>query len=122
VTLLLADKGKSRERDASLRLERGAVQVVEGAQRLKSAPYNSIVGIFHSRSKEPRWVTPSGTVVPVARVEGGKLSFFKGDRDWVTVRTRSEFISLRAGSSSVDRVIAALEARTGLKAIHAPRN
>jgi serine/threonine-protein kinase len=122
IGVLMVEGGKARERDASLRLTSGAMQIVQGAQRLKNAPYGSIVAIFHSRSKEPQWVTPDGAVVPVAKVEGGRLRLFGGNRDWVTVRTRSGFISLRTATSAVTKVVAALEARTGLKAIRAAAN
>jgi len=119
IRLLVFDAGKSSERPASLRLADGSVQILQGEERLKSAPYSAILAIFHSRSKEPRWVTPSGVVVPVTKVDGRKLAFFKGDPDWLTVRTKNEFISLRTDSSSLTSVIAALESRTGLKVIRA---
>ncbi len=119
IAIVMVDDGKPRERDASLHLREGAVQVLDGAQRLKNAPYAGIIAIFYSRSKEPRWVTPSGAVVPVVKMEGSRLRLFGGNRDWVTVRTRGEFIPIRVESAAVAGILSALEARTGLKVTRA---
>ncbi len=53
----------------------------------------------------------------IVKVETSKFRLFKGDRDWVTVRTKSEFIMLKPDSSSVSQIVSALESRTGLKVI-----
>jgi hypothetical protein len=119
VNVLVFGGGKARERDASLRLADGSVQILQGAQRIKNAPYTSILAIFHSHSKEPQWVTPAGVTVTLTKVEGGRLGFFRSDREWVTVRTKNEFIALRTGSSALPDVLNALESRTGLKVIRA---
>jgi hypothetical protein len=116
IVMLTVEDGKSRERDASLLLTENAFQVVERSQRVKSASYGAITGIFYSRSREPRYVTAKGTVAPVAKVEASKLRLFGGgNRDWLTVRTRNDFISVRAESSIVEKAIDALRARTGVK-------
>ncbi|HEY6994144.1 MAG TPA: serine/threonine-protein kinase [Xanthobacteraceae bacterium] len=117
VDLLTLDGGKTRDRDAALKLADGAVQVVDGETRLKSAPYDAILAIYYSHSRDPQWLTPAGTAMPVVKVDGGKFRLFKGDRDWLTVRTKSEFILLKPESSSIGRIVAALESRTGLKVI-----
>ena len=62
---------------------------------------------------------PDGTVVPVAKVGGGKFGFLKGTPDWVTVRTKEAFIPLRVPERDLARVVAELEARTGVKTIRA---
>jgi hypothetical protein len=41
--------------------------------------------------------------------------FGSGIRDWLTVRTRTDFISIRADSAIVEKAIDALRARTGAK-------
>ncbi len=117
VDLLMVDGRKTRDRDAALRLADGAVQVLDGETRLRTAPYDSIIAIYHSHSRDPQWVTPGGTAVAIVKVEASKFRLFKGDRDWVTVRTKSEFIMLKPDSSSVGQIVSALESRTGLKVI-----
>jgi serine/threonine-protein kinase len=115
VDLLIVEGGKTRDRDASLRLADGAVQVVDGDTSLRHAPYDSILAIFYSHSRDPQWITPAGKPVPVVKVDVSKFRLFKTDRDWLTVRTKSEFIMLKPDSSSLGRILAALEARTGVK-------
>jgi serine/threonine-protein kinase len=115
VDLLIVEGGKTRDRDASLRLADGAVQIVDGETSLRHAPYDSILAIYYSHSRDPQWMTPAGKPVPVVKVEVSKFRLFKTDRDWLTVRTKSEFIMLKADASSLGKIMAALESRTGLK-------
>jgi predicted Ser/Thr protein kinase len=119
VRLLVSDDGRAGgDRDASLRLEPDRLQVVDGSRTLNSTAYRDIIGLFHSHSREPKWATPAGTTVLVAKA-GGKFSFLKGTPDWITVRTKSAFIPLRVQGGDLDRLIAALEARTGTKIVRA---
>ena len=104
------------DREASLRLGADALQVVDGKRTLDSAAYRDVIGLFHSHSREPKWATPDGTSVPVAKA-GGKFSFLKGAPDWITVQTRTAFIPLRVQGDDRERVIAALEARIGMKVV-----
>jgi hypothetical protein len=116
VRLLVSDDDKASDRDASLRLEPDRLQVVDGGRTLNSTAYRDIIGLFYSHSREPKWATPAGTTVPVAKV-GGKFSFLKGAPHWITVRTKAAFIPMRVQDDDLDRVIAALEARTGTKIV-----
>lgn len=114
--LLVLDEGKSRDRDASLRLGPDALEVLDGERTVQSTPYGDVIGFFHSHSREPRWATPNGDAVPVLKVDG-KFGFLKGTPDWITVRTKSGFIPLRVPDEELRRVIAQLEARTGSKVV-----
>lgn len=116
VKILLFDGGKAKDRDASLRLEGDGLHVVDGNTPLKSAAYGDVIAVFHSHSREPRWTTPDGTAVAVAKT-GGKFSFFKGVPDWVTVRTKEGFIPLQIDDTDLRRVITELETRTGAKVV-----
>jgi len=115
VDLLVVEGGKTRDRDASLKLADGAVQVVDGEKSLRNAPYDSILAIYYSHSRDPQWMTPAGKPVPIVKVDVSKFRLFKTDRDWLTVRTKSEFIMLKPDSSSLGKIMAALESRTGVK-------
>ena len=114
--LLATDGGKSRDRDTSLRLGAEQIDVLENGKAIESAAYRDLIGVFHSHSREPRWTTPDGTAVPVAKT-GGKFGFFKGVPDWITLRTRQAFIPLRVQEEDLARVIAELEIRTGSKIV-----
>ncbi|HEX5474253.1 MAG TPA: hypothetical protein VFX12_06275, partial [Vicinamibacterales bacterium] len=115
VRLFLIDGASGHERDAAVRLTSDAVQVFDGDKTLKTIRYDAVIGLFQSHSREPRWVTPAGVAVPIAKVDGGALGFLKPSHDWVTVRTKGEFVPLRPDSDSVPRIVALLEQRTGLR-------
>jgi hypothetical protein len=116
VRLLVVDGNKSRDRETSLRLGADGLDVMDGAATVQRAAYSDVIGLFHSHSREPRWETPDGTAVPVAKT-GGKFGFFKGTPDWITVRTRHTFIPLRVDDDDLTRVIAELESRTGTRVV-----
>jgi hypothetical protein len=114
--LLVIDDGKARDRDASLRLGADAIHVMDGDTTISTTQYRDVIGLYHSHSREPKWVTPQGTGVSIAKV-GGKFSFLKDTPDWVTVRTKAQFIPLRVPERDLARVVAELESRTGMKVI-----
>jgi serine/threonine-protein kinase len=117
VDLLMVDAGKSKDREASLKVGDSAVEVLDGQDQLRHAAYDTIVGIYYSHSRDPRWVNPAGTVVPVVKADTGRFRLFRGGSDWLTVRTKTEFILLKVESSSIGKIIGALETRTGLKVV-----
>jgi hypothetical protein len=114
--LLVLDEGKSRDRDAALRLGPDALEILDGERTVQSTPYRDVIAFFHSHSREPRWATPTGDPVPVLKV-AGKFGFLKGTPDWITVRTRSGFIPLRVREEDLGPVIAQLETRTASKVV-----
>lgn len=116
--LLVLDEGKGRDRDASLRFGADAMMVMDGDATVRTTRYRDVIGLYRSHSREPRWATPDGTAVPIAKV-GGKFGFLRGRPDWVTVRTKEAFIPLRVPERDLERVVAELEARTGVKAVRA---
>ena len=116
--LLVLDEGKGRDRDASLRFGADAMMVMDGDTTVRTTRYRDVIGVYHSHSREPKWATPDGTAVPIAKV-GGKFGFLKGTPDWVTVRTKDAFTPLRVPERDLARVLAELEARVGMKAIRA---
>jgi hypothetical protein len=116
IRLLVSSDGKVTDREATLRFGADGLQVVDGTRTIHSTAYQDIIGLFHSHSREPRWATPGGVSAPVAKA-GGKFSFLKGTPDWITVRTKDLFIPLRVQGDDLDRVIGALEARTGSKVV-----
>lgn len=117
--LVVFTGAKARERDVTVRLGEQDVAVTDRAAgaSLANVPYNSVVGLFYSRSPEPRWTGPTGIAMPVAKVDRGRFGFLRGDRDWLTIRTPTEFTSLRPDAAHLARIIEALEARTGLKVV-----
>jgi hypothetical protein len=110
--LLVANDSKTRDRDAALHLGPSALEVVDGATTIESVAYADVIGVYYSHSREPRWMTPSGTAAPVAKA-GSVFGFLRGTPDWVTLRTRHKFIPLRVRDEDLRRLTTELEARTG---------
>ncbi len=119
VRLVVLAGTRTSEQETSLQLTRDALELPEkdGSGAIKSIPYSSVIAIFLSRSRDPQWIGPSGVVLPIVKMDGGMFGFMKGDRDWVSVRTKAEFVMLRPDGPLVARVIDAIEARTGLTTI-----
>jgi serine/threonine-protein kinase len=117
--LLEIDGGKSRDRDTSLRLGADGLDILEDGKVIQTTLYQDVIGLFHSRSRDPRWTMSDGAAVPVAKA-AGKFSFFRGVPDWVTIRTRRAFIPLQVPSGDLARVIAELESRTGTTIVRTP--
>ena len=56
-------------------------------------------------------------MVPVVKADTGRFRMFRGGSDWLTVRTKTEFILLKVESASIGKIIGALESHTGLKVV-----
>jgi hypothetical protein len=117
--LLEIDGGKSRDRDTSLRLGADGFDILENGNVIQNTLYQDVIGLFHSRSRDPRWTMSDGAVVPVAKA-GGKFSFLRGVPDWITIRTRRAFIPMQVPAGDLKRVIAELESRTGATIVRTP--
>jgi len=104
-----------RERDAQLVLSDGKVNVVANDKQrvLHSVPYESVMSISYSRSRDPMWKSPNGPAA-VARVGAGPFGLFF-ERHWICLRTDTtdRFVVLRVDGDVVGKVLAALEERTG---------
>lgn len=95
-----------------VRFDADGLEVLDGSTLVHGERYQDIIGLFHSHSKEPRWATPDGTSVPLAKM-GGRFGFLKGGSDWVTVRTSAGFIPLHVPDKDLARLISEFEIRTG---------
>ena len=110
--LLVLDGNKPRDRDISLRFGADGLEILESGTTIQTEPYQDVIGLFHSHSREPRWTNAEGVAQPVVKT-GGKFSFLKGVPDWITIRTRRAFVPLQVPDGDLARVIAELESRTG---------
>ncbi len=111
--ILVKDNDKPRERDATVRLAEGQVTVTAQDRTILSAlPYDAVLSVIYSKSKQPLWDAPGGAV-PIQRLEGGAFGFLKGGRHWVSLRTKERFIVLRVEENQVPSVLSAIEERTG---------
>jgi serine/threonine-protein kinase len=111
--MLVKEEDKSRERDATVRLADGQVTVTGPDRAILSAiPYDAVLSVIYSRSKQPLWDGPAGAT-PIQQVDGGAFGFFKGGRHWVSLRTKERFVVLRVEENQVPSVLSLIEERTG---------
>jgi len=111
--LLVKEDDKARERDATVRLADGQVTVTGPDRTILSAtPYNAVLSVIYSKSKQPLWDGPAGAT-PIQQIDGGAFGFFKGGRHWVSLRTKERFVVLRLEENQVPSVLSAIEDRTG---------
>jgi serine/threonine-protein kinase len=111
---LIAEGGRARERRVRLALadDQVILSPEEGGDPLQAVPYASIMSVSYSKGRNPLWRSPGGPV-PVLQAEGGALGVFRGERHWLSMRTRERFVVVRVEGRDADRAIALLEARTG---------
>ena len=121
-TRALVGTRKSKEQGAQLVMGEGRITLIptnDPASPLCSFPYGRVIAISVSRNRDPLWNSPQGPA-PVARA-GGTLSRLgiQVARDWIALRTSTEeqFVSMRFDEVLLQRVLLALEERTG----HQPR-
>jgi hypothetical protein len=115
VKVLVAQGKNMRDRDAVLRLAGDHLSVVDrsGKAEIVSVPYASISQVFFSRSKQPKWKGPDGQQA-VASVDLGKMSFFRGDRNWLIILTQADPVFIRFEDSDLRAALATVQERTGL--------
>jgi hypothetical protein len=116
VKVLVPQGDTMRDRDAVLRLAGDRLTVLDRSEQTEilSLPYASVVHAFYSRSKQPRWKGPDGKESE-ASVDRGKLSFFRGERNWLILTTQAEPVFIRFEDAALTVVLPAVEERIGLK-------
>ena len=114
IKVLVRQGGKLRERDAVMTLTGSDLAVRSDGKDIASVPFASIAQAFYSRSKEPKWKGPDG-MEQSASVDLGRMSFFRGERNWLIVTTSAESIFVRFEDSQMRTTLASFEERTGVK-------
>jgi hypothetical protein len=116
IRILVPDTGdKTREREGVLQLGDGRITVVDpdGGGAIVTVPYSSIGAAVYSRSKQPRWRDAEGREVE-SKVDLGRMSFFRGERNWLILLTTSEPLIIRLEDSELKTVLPAVQEQTGL--------
>ena len=115
VKIVLAEGSDLRHRDAALRLTGDQLSVLDrsGKSEILSLAYNSVVGAFFSRSKQPKWKNPDGKEQE-ASVDQGALGFFRGERNWLILTTQTGRVILRVENDDLQNVLTAVRERTGV--------
>ena len=113
--VLVRQGDKFRESDAVMTLSGSDLTVQSAGKEVVSVPFASIAQAFYSRSKEPKWKGPDGKEQS-ANVDLGRMSFFRGERNWLIVTTPSaEPIFVHFEDAQMRTAMASFEERTGIK-------
>lgn len=101
VRFVAAEGTRVREREAILTFSAGVLTIVErNGAVIRSIPYEQIMSVHYSRSRQPMWQSPGGPA-PVLRVGGGAFGMFRSDPHWLSIRTREAFLVLRIGPEHI---------------------
>ena len=116
VRVLVKSGDRTRELTGVLSLGNGEVAILDkpGGTPLVSLPYSSLTGAAYSRSKQPKWKDADGKDVE-AKVDIGRLGFFRSDRNWVILFSHGEPTFIRIEDGSVRTVLPAIESHAGVK-------
>jgi serine/threonine protein kinase len=101
VRFVAAEGTRVRERQAMLTFSAGVLTVAErNGAVIRSIPYEQIMSVNYSRSRQPMWQSPGGPA-PVLRVGGGAFGMFRSDPHWLSIRTKEAFLVLRIGPEHI---------------------
>ena len=114
IKVLVRQGNKLRESDAVMTLTGADLAIQSGGKDIVSVPFASIAQAFFSRGKEPKWKGPDGKEQSVD-VDLGRMSFFRGERNWLIVTTSADPIFVRFEDAQMRTAFAAFEERTGVK-------
>ena len=114
IKVLVRQGNNLRESDAVMTLTGSDLAVQSGGKEIVSLPFASITQAFYSRSKEPKWKGPDGKEQS-ASVDLGRMSFFRGERNWLIITTGAERVFIRLEDSQMRTALASFQERTGIK-------
>ncbi len=115
VRFVAAEGTRVREREAIMTFSAGVLTVAErNGAVIRSLPYEHIMSVSYSRSRQPMWRSPRGPA-PVLRVGGGAFAMFRADPHWVSIRTKGAFLVLRIGPEQIRSLPEAFSQRAGVK-------
>ena len=111
--LLVVEKDKAREDDAELQFSGGRISIFGPDKKLiGSVPYATIRAVSSSRSKQPRWRDPNGTVTE-AKLSTGAFGFIKSERNWVGLVTPKATYVFRVDDDRLQKLNQTAVQRTG---------
>ena len=114
IKVLVRQGSKLRESDAVMTLTGSDLAIKSAGKDVVSLPFASIAQAFYSRSKEPKWKGPDGKEQS-ANVDLGRMSFFRGERNWLIVTTSGEPVFVALEDPQMRTTLASFEERTGIK-------
>ncbi|MGH9313628.1 MAG: hypothetical protein ACRD1S_10570, partial [Vicinamibacterales bacterium] len=114
VRVVGADGNHVREREAMMTFSAGVLTVAErNGTVVRSIPYDQIMSVSYSRSRQPMWQSPGGPA-PVMRVGGGAFGMFRSEPHWMSIRTKEAFLVLRVEPEHIRSLPNAFSQRAGV--------
>lgn len=115
--LLVLDGSKSRELDARIHLADGRIILIAVGDRLvASFPFEDVLTLSASRSRQPRWRNANGTD-GAADLSRGAFGFLKSDRSWFAMQTKTNTFVVRANNDQIEPLMRAAADRTGVAVV-----
>jgi hypothetical protein len=116
IKLLVQDGEKTKERDATLRLEGDSLVVLakKGRYEMKRLPYHGVRAAEYSYSKHPRWKEGLGAAVAVG-IFAAPVFFLKGKKHWLTVQTETDYAVIRLDKRNYEVICLSFEAHSGVR-------
>ena len=114
VKLLTVIGKKASDQDVLLSFVGGQISVTakNGGSAIVTIPYKVVVRGTYVKSREPRW--DASLPSPTEKLDMPGL-FRTGGRHWLTLQTRTAYVILRLEDANFERIIQAVEARSGIK-------
>ena len=105
---------KATDQDVILTFSSGQISLApkNGGSAILTMPYKSVVHATYVKSKEPRWDATLPSPTEKLDMPGFLI---RGSRHWLTLQTRIQYVILRLEDDNFERIIQAIEARSGLK-------
>jgi serine/threonine-protein kinase len=114
VRVVLVTGRDGRDQDAQVMFGDGRVAVLPrvGGNPLAAIPYSGVVTATYTRGRDPKW-DPAGFSPPANLNTPGTM--FRRAAHWLVLQSADAYVILRLEDSNWERILAAVEARTGLK-------
>ena len=113
VRILTMRDSRLYETRSVLRIADGHISVIGARESKTILPLSAVTNFSYSRSRHPRWRDTDGKEV-TGRVDFGRFSFFRGDRNWFILTTQGDPLILSVDDQLVGPFSQAIQARTGL--------
>jgi serine/threonine protein kinase len=113
VRILFTRGSRLYESRGVLRIADGQISITDGSESKVLVPLSAVTNFSYSRSRHPRWRDADGKEV-TGRVDFGRFSFFRGDRNWFILGTQGEPLILSVDDGLVAAFTQAVQTRTGL--------
>ncbi len=88
-----------------------SITAKSGGSAIASVAYRSIVHGTYVHAKDPKW----DATLPAPPADLDMPGFLRTSHHWLTLQTRSAYVILRLEDDNWERIMQAVEARTGLK-------